>query len=415
MEKIEVREVFKVFGKNSTRACQLLMSGVPETEVAEKLKCVPAVIDASFSVASGELFVVMGLSGSGKSTVVRCINRLHKPTSGSVMIDGEEIMELEGKELRELRSRKVSMVFQNFALFPHRTILENTCWGLDVRQVPHSEAASKAKEALRLVGLEGWEESMPDQLSGGMKQRVGLARALATDTDILLMDEAFSALDPIIRSEMQDQLISLHENLEKTIIFITHDLNEAMHLGNRIAIMKGGRVEQVGTSEEILRNPATEYIASFVQTVDLSRILTAEAIMEVPVATILAREGPTAALKAMKERQVSALYVVGPNHRLYGTALDEEIIDAIDRGEYRLENILQTDVPVVDPETRVSDLFIPAAESILPLAVVRDGKLIGVIPRVNLLMALGKPVEVNNGSKDPDSCPVPGGGGDEGE
>jgi len=237
---------------------------------------------------------------------------------------------------------------------------------------------------------------VPEQLSGGMKQRVGLARALATDSDVLLMDEAFSALDPLIRSEMQEQLIDLQDKMHKTIVFITHDLNEAMYLGDRIAIMKSGRIDQVGTAEDILRHPATEYVAAFIQDVDRSRVLTAASIMEEPIAYILAREGPSAAIKAMRERQVSALFVVGPERRLYGTALDEEVIKAVRKGESTLDNIVHYDVPFVEPDTPISELLVTSAESHLPLPVVENGRLIGVIPRVKLLMALGETPSVNN-------------------
>ncbi|MFW6113295.1 MAG: quaternary amine ABC transporter ATP-binding protein [Actinomycetota bacterium] len=400
MNKIELRGVYKIFGKNPKKAYQMLNMGLSSEEVKEKLDVVLAVADVSFDVIEGEIFVVMGLSGSGKSTLVRSINRLYEPTAGTVMIDGIDVMKLEPKELRELRAMKVSMVFQHFALFPHRTVLENTGWGLEVKKEDKEKIEERSKEALGMVGLAGWENRTPDQLSGGMKQRVGLARALATDSDILLMDEAFSALDPLIRSEMQEQLIDLQDKVHKTIVFITHDLNEAMYLGDRIAIMKSGRIDQIGTAEDILRNPATEYVAAFIQDVDRSRVLTASSIMEEPIAMILDREGPSAAIKAMRERQVSALYVVGPGRRLYGTALDEDVIEAIKKGEHTLDNILHTDVPVVDPDTPVSDLLVNSAESSLPLPVVEDGRLIGVIPRVKLLMALCEaPTVVGNGER----------------
>lgn len=400
MNKIELRSVFKFFGKDDHQAYRLMKNGIEEQEIRERLDVVPAVIDVTFDVMEGEIFVVMGLSGSGKSTLVRSINRLYEPTGGTILIEGTDVTKLNHKELRELRANRISMVFQHFALFPHRSVLENTGWGLEIKKADKEDIVSRSRDALKMVGLEGWEDKKPEQLSGGMQQRVGLARALATDSDILLMDEAFSALDPLIRSEMQEQLIDLQQSIQKTIVFITHDLNEAMYLGDRIAIMKSGRIDQIGTAEEILRNPATEYVAAFIQDVDRSRVLTASSIMEEPIAIILAREGPSAAMKAMKERQVSALYVVGPGRTLKGTALDDDVIAAVKRGEHSLENIVHTDTPMIDPETPVSELFVPSAESKLPLPVVKDGKLIGVIPRVKLLMALGEPVEVNNHGKE---------------
>lgn len=239
-----------------------------------------AVIDASFEVEEGQIFVVMGLSGSGKSTLLRMLNGLLEPTSGRVVYDGDDITALKPRELREVRAKKISMVFQHFALFPHRSVLENAAYGLEVQGIPPEERERLATEALELAGLKGWETSWPDELSGGMQQRVGLARALATDADLLLMDESFSALDPLIRRDMQDQLLELQKTLKKTIVFITHDLNEAMRLGDRIAVMKDGRIVQIGTAEDILVRPATDYVASFIQDVDRSRVLTAGSIME---------------------------------------------------------------------------------------------------------------------------------------
>ena len=303
MSLVEVKNVYKVFGGKADEAVKMLEAGKSREEVAEATNTVPAVIDASFDIERGEIFVVMGLSGSGKSTLVRCLNLMHPPTSGSVKVDGRELQSLDAGELRALRAEKISMVFQHFGLFPHRTVLDNAAWGLEVRKVPDEERRKKAAEALELVGLGGWGDSYPGELSGGMQQRVGLARALATDADVLLMDEAFSALDPLIRSEMQEQLVGLQRDLEKTVIFITHDLNEAMFLGDRIAIMKDGRIVQIGTTEEILQDPADDYVRAFVQDVDRSRVLTAEAVMEEPVAKILRREGPKAALLEMKARQ----------------------------------------------------------------------------------------------------------------
>lgn len=391
MSAVEVRNVYKVFGAKADAAVEMLKAGKSRDEVAEATNTVPAVIDASFEIERGEIFVVMGLSGSGKSTLVRCLNLMHPPTSGSVLIDGQDLMSLTPAELREVRSEKISMVFQHFGLFPHRTVLDNAAWGLEVRKVPEAERRERAAEALGLVGLAGWESSYPGELSGGMQQRVGLARALATDADVLLMDEAFSALDPLIRSEMQEQLVSLQQDLRKTIIFITHDLNEAMFLGDRIAIMKDGRIVQLGTTEEILQAPADDYVRAFVQDVDRSRVLTASAVMEEPVAKILLREGPSAALREMRLRQTSGLMVVDERKRLVGAATDEDVVRMIRSGAKKLEHLITADeVAQVGPGTPLVDCLIPSAESRLPLAVVDDDrKLLGVIPRVTLLNALG--------------------------
>ncbi|GAQ56795.1 glycine betaine transport ATP-binding protein [Streptomyces acidiscabies] len=276
---LEADQIYKVFGRKPDAAVERLRKG----ETREDLRAdgaMPAVIDASFTVEPGSIFVVMGLSGSGKSTLLRMLNGLLEPTAGHVRFDGQDLTALDDRALREVRARKISMVFQHFALFPHRTVLDNAAYGLAVQGVPRPEREQRATEALKLCGLEGWESSWPDELSGGMQQRVGLARALATDADLLLMDESFSALDPLIRRDMQDQLLTLQQTLKKTIVFITHDLNEAMRLGDRIAVMRDGRIVQNGTAEDILLRPADDYVASFIQDVDRSRVLTASAVMD---------------------------------------------------------------------------------------------------------------------------------------
>jgi glycine betaine/proline transport system ATP-binding protein len=368
---------------------------VPAAIRAEKLNKVfgdtRAVIDVSFEVQTGEVFVVMGLSGSGKSTLLRMLNGLLTPTSGTVYVDGVQLTGLKPRQLREIRKQKISMVFQHFALLPHRTVLENAAYGLEIRQVPKAERRARAYEALEMVGLSGWEDHLPTQLSGGMRQRVGLARALATGTNILLMDEAFSALDPLIRREMQDQLLELQARLAKTIVFITHDLNEAMRLGDRIAMMRDGRIVQIGTAEEILRNPANEYVAQFVQDVDRSRVLTAAAVMEEPVAVLDANAGVQQALRVMRERQVASAFVVSGDRRLVGVVRDEAVAEAVRNGADSLHRLMNPrDVVTVRPDTLVTNLLTPSAQSPVPLAVVTDdGRLRGVIPRVSLLAALG--------------------------
>ncbi|MFF1450927.1 glycine betaine/L-proline ABC transporter ATP-binding protein [Streptomyces sp. NPDC058274] len=276
---LEAEHLYKVFGRRPDDAVERLRQGADREELRSE-GTTAAVIDASFTVAPGQIFVVMGLSGSGKSTLLRMLNGLLEPTAGQVRFDGQDLTGLSARALREVRSKKISMVFQHFALFPHRSVRENAAYGLEVQGVPSGERKRRAAEALELVGLAGWEKSWPDELSGGMQQRVGLARALATDADLLLMDESFSALDPLIRRDMQDQLIELQRKLKKTIVFITHDLNEAMRLGDRIAVMRDGRIVQEGTAEDILVRPANDYVASFTQDVDRTRVLTAESVMD---------------------------------------------------------------------------------------------------------------------------------------
>lgn len=281
--RLEAEHLFKVFGRRPDQAVERLRQKKADREELRADGVTAAVIDASFTVEPGEIFVVMGLSGSGKSTLLRMLNGLLEPTAGHVRFDGQDLTALSGRELRQVRSKKISMVFQHFALFPHRSVRDNAAYGLEVQGVPRAERARRADEALALCGLAGWEKSWPDELSGGMQQRVGLARALATDADLLLMDESFSALDPLIRRDMQDQLIELQKKLKKTIVFITHDLNEAMRLGDRIAMMRDGRIEQIGTAQDILIRPANDYVASFTQDVDRSRVLTAGSVMDTEV------------------------------------------------------------------------------------------------------------------------------------
>ncbi|MFB8080973.1 glycine betaine/L-proline ABC transporter ATP-binding protein [Streptomyces sp. NPDC056013] len=279
MSRLQADHLFKVFGRRPDEAVRRLAAGDADREELRAEGTTAAVVDAGFTVEPGQIFVVMGLSGSGKSTLLRMLNGLLEPTAGRVLFDGRDLTALSPRDLRTVRSTKISMVFQHFALFPHRNVLENAAYGLEVQGVPRAERETRATEALELCGLAGWEKSWPDELSGGMQQRVGLARALATDADLLLMDESFSALDPLIRRDMQDQLLVLQQRLKKTIVFITHDLNEAMRLGDRIAVMRDGRIVQLGTAEDILVRPADDYVASFIQDVDRSRVLTASAVM----------------------------------------------------------------------------------------------------------------------------------------
>ncbi|WP_371636814.1 glycine betaine/L-proline ABC transporter ATP-binding protein [Streptomyces zaomyceticus] len=279
MSRLQADHLYKVFGRRPDEAVRRLAVGDTDREELRAEGTTAAVVDAGFTVEPGQIFVVMGLSGSGKSTLLRMLNGLLEPTAGRVLFDGRDLTALSPRDLRAVRSSKISMVFQHFALFPHRNVLENAGYGLEVQGVPRAERETRAAEALELCGLAGWEKSWPDELSGGMQQRVGLARALATDADLLLMDESFSALDPLIRRDMQDQLLVLQQRLKKTIVFITHDLNEAMRLGDRIAVMRDGRIVQLGTAEDILVRPADDYVASFIQDVDRSRVLTASAVM----------------------------------------------------------------------------------------------------------------------------------------
>lgn len=397
MPVIEAVHAYKIFGKRPEKAVERMRDGATREELHAE-GTTAAVIDASFDVEEGEIYVVMGLSGSGKSTLIRMVNGLWEPTAGELTVYGEDIAKLNQAGLRKVRREKVSMVFQHFALFPHRTVGENAAYGLKVKGMNRSEREKRADEALRMVGLEGWGGSLPGQLSGGMRQRVGLARALAAQTKVLLMDEAFSALDPLIRREMQDQLVELQHQLGKTILFITHDLNEAMRLGDRIAMMRDGRIVQIGTAEEILNEPANDYVAQFVQDVDRTRVLTASSVMEPPVALVGAEAGPRAVHKLMREHQTSRLFVVNRDKTVRGAVNDKDVAEAVQNGQNTLDGVLQDSVVSVPEQTPVADLFAHFAQSQDALAVTDDqGRLIGVIARVTLLSALGRIAAIESG------------------
>ncbi|HZG83197.1 MAG TPA: glycine betaine/L-proline ABC transporter ATP-binding protein [Brevibacillus sp.] len=398
MPKIQVEKLTKVFGRQPQRALQALQQGKGKQEILKETGLTVGVNQASFEVQAGEIFVIMGLSGSGKSTLVRLLNRLIEPTDGHILIDGQDIVRMNTEELQEVRRKKLGMVFQKFALFPHRTVLENAAYGLEVQKVPKAEREKKAKESLALVGLAGWENSFPDQLSGGMQQRVGLARALANDPDVLLMDEAFSALDPLIRKDMQDELLELQSTMQKTIIFITHDLDEALKIGDRIALMKDGAVVQIGSPEEILTNPANEYVERFVEDVDRSKILSAEHVMK-RAETITLDKGPRVALQLMRERGVSTLYVVDKRKMLLGV-LTADAVNEAKNGNLTLEDVLRKDVPTVGPQTLLNELFDLVAFSNVPVAVTEEqGRLLGVIVKGSVLGGLAGKVNAQDPSQ----------------
>ena len=385
---IAARNLFKVFGRAPQTAVEKLRAGARRDELGDAGTA--AVIDASFDVEPGEIFVIMGLSGSGKSTIIRMLNGLHDATAGTVEVQGDPLTGVGAARLRALRRERIAMVFQHFALLPHRTVAANVAYPLEIRGVGKAERLAKAEEILSLVGLDGWGDKLPSALSGGMQQRVGIARALAADTDILLMDEAFSALDPLIRREMQEQLIELQRTLKKTIVFITHDLNEAMFLGDRIAVMRDGRIVQVGTPNDILTDPANDYVAQFVQDVDRARVLTAGGVMEPARSVVSASAGPRAALRIMRDLQTSTAFVVGPGRQLLGVVRDKDVLRLVRAGDHQLGSVITADLATVSPEAALVDLFESAVESALPVAVVDERtRLLGVVPRVTLLAAVG--------------------------
>jgi glycine betaine/proline transport system ATP-binding protein len=387
MPIIEVKELTKVFGHEPKRALSLLKQGYTKEQIFKETRMTIGVNRAAFAIEPGEIFVIMGLSGSGKSTLVRLLNRLIEPTSGQVLFGGKDILQMNAEELRQFRRKNIGMVFQKFALFPHRSILANVEYGLEVQGIDKKKRREIAMSALHMVGLEGHEDSRPDQLSGGMQQRVGLARGLANDPDILLMDEAFSALDPLIRKDMQSELLDLQTRMKKTIIFITHDLDEALRIGDRIALMKDGVIVQIGTPEEILIQPANKYVERFIEDVNLSKVLTAAHIMRKPE-TITLERGPRVALKLMVDSGVSSLYVTDKEKRLVGVITAEGASEALKENK-ELAQVMLRDIPVVAPETLLSELFDLMAGIHLPVAVVDEfSKLKGIIIKGAVLSAL---------------------------
>lgn len=404
MSKLRVENLTKIFGDNEKEALDLMNQGKTKEEILAATGATLGVNQATFDVKAGEIFVIMGLSGSGKSTLVRMLNRLIEPTNGNVFIDDANVSQMNKNDLRDIRRKKISMVFQNFGLFPHRTILENTEYGLEVQGVPKAERQEKAEQALDNAGLLPYKDQFPDQLSGGMQQRVGLARALANDPDILLMDEAFSALDPLIRRDMQDELIEMQKTLNKTIIFITHDLNESLRLGNRIAIMKDGEVVQVGTGEEILSNPANDYVKRFVEDIDRTKVYTAQHIMEEPTAVTTQLETPSEALRIMVDEGMSNILVVDKDEQLIGYVTREEVKSLLHQGHDDISSVVQSDVPEVESGALIDDLFDVIHDSETPIAVTSNkGELEGVIVRSNVIGAMTTDTQydvINNNEDD---------------
>ncbi len=392
--KIRIENLTKIFGSRSREkeALKMLESGVSKDDILEKTGCGVGVNNATFEVAEGEIVVVMGLSGSGKSTLIRCVNRLIRPTAGKIYIDDVEVTGLNDQDLRELRLTKMAMVFQNFALLPHRTVCRNVEYGLEIRGIEANSRRESAMRSIEQVGLKGWEDYYPHSLSGGMQQRVGLARALALDPDILLMDEAFSALDPLIRSDMQDELISLQERMRKTILFVSHDLDEAIKIGDRIVLMKDGVIVQMGTAEQILTNPADDYVARFVENVDITKVLTAETVMvKVKAVAYIDSQGPKTALRTMQKERLSQLFVLNRRHEVVGLINADEAAEAVKRGEDSLATFMKKDFTSVLPDTAAAELIPLMSDLPYPLPVINsEGRLKGVIIRGALLAALAE-------------------------
>ncbi|RAJ82079.1 glycine betaine/proline transport system ATP-binding protein [Chitinophaga dinghuensis] len=387
--KLKIENITLIFGRDREKALNMLHEGASKAEILAETGCTVGVKEASFDIQPGEFFVIMGLSGSGKSSLLRCLNRLIEPTSGNIFLNDTNITTLNDKELQQIRRKEISMVFQQFGLLPHRTVMENVAFGLELQGVPVAERNEKAAKVIELVGLKGYEQQLPSGLSGGMQQRVGLARALANDPEVLLMDEAFSALDPLIRTQMQDELMDLQEKMHKTIVFITHDLDEAIRLGDRIAIMKDGEVIQVGTPEEILTTPATEYVSSFVEKVDRKAVITASSLMDTkPVTAIFRKDGPEGSLRKMRSTGLNILPAVTIDKHFLGFVYLHEVLEVKRRGDKTIEAVIHREVPVAYPDTTVEQMLPFIAETDKPVAVVHPetNKLLGLISQTALII-----------------------------
>ncbi|MCZ0927956.1 glycine betaine/L-proline ABC transporter ATP-binding protein [Halomonas janggokensis] len=389
--KIQVRGVSKVFGKNPKSALKLRDQGLKRPEILEKTGQTLGLSDISFDVYEGELLVIMGLSGSGKSTLIRCLNRLIDTSEGDIVIDDEHIPTLSEKALLECRRRHFSMVFQNFALFPHKTVLQNAQFGLEIRGIAPAERDQKARESLTQVGLDGWEDAYPNQLSGGMQQRVGLARALANDASVLLMDEAFSALDPLIRKDMQQELLQLQSRMQKTTVFITHDLDEALNIGDRIVLLKDGEVVQIGTPEDILTKPADDYVRRFIEGVDRSRILTAESAMRPVRSTSRESDGPRTALRRMRDHSLDSIYVTDRDRKLLGLLEADAASRAIEAGADTINDYITQDFRKVTTDEPLHNLFAMFNDKSFPIAVIDEQqRLLGVVVKGAVLDELAR-------------------------
>lgn len=388
--KIKIENLIKIYGEKPQYALKLFREGRGREEILSATGNVLGIADVSMTIQKGELFVVMGLSGSGKSTLVRCINRLIPPTSGHIYIDSEDVAHVDRDRIREVRRTKIAMVFQRFGLFPHQTVAQNVAYGLKVRGLSKTEQRQKALEVLEVVGLAQWADYLPSSLSGGMQQRVGLARALATDAEILLMDEAFSALDPLIRREMQDELLRLQSELHKTIVFISHDIQEALKLGDRVAVMKDGYIVQTGTPEELLTHPADDYIRAFTQDVNRAQVLKTGSITKQTIPVILGQDSVKAAWEQMQQHELRQMYVVNRGAKPVGIVRRSSLEQAMEEGCDDISQVMERDFPQVSATTSLEEIFHLYRKN-LPIAVTnQEGKFKGVVEQSDVLASIGR-------------------------
>lgn len=384
---LSVKNLTKLYGLNKNEAVKMLKAGAEKNEVFKKTGVTSAIWDMSFDVKQGEIFVIIGLSGSGKSTVIRCLNRLHNPTSGTILFGGKDIGKFSQKELTDFRRNKISMVFQNFGLMSHRDVISNIEYGLEIKGISKEEREKKAMEVLKMVGLEGLEHANINSLSGGMKQRVGIARALANDPEILLMDEPFSALDPLVRSDMQFELLSIQKKLKKTIIFITHDINEAFKLGDKVAIMKDSRLIQLDTPENMSANPADDYVRQFIDSADKTKVISVKQIMFNPSCIIRLKEGAGIAIREMKSNRVSSAYVIDNHMKFLGIITIDNALKCRNENGF-LSDYIFNEIPTTSSDALINDILPIAANTKFPIAVIDNGELMGIVSKASILSTL---------------------------
>lgn len=384
---LSVKNLTKLYGLNKNEALKMLKAGAEKNEVFKKTGVTSAIWDMSFDVKQGEIFVIIGLSGSGKSTVIRCLNRLHNPTSGTILFDSKDIGKFSQKELTDFRRNKISMVFQNFGLMSHRDVISNIEYGLEIKGISKEEREKKAMEVLKMVGLEGLEHANINSLSGGMKQRVGIARALANDPEILLMDEPFSALDPLVRSDMQFELLSIQKKLKKTIIFITHDINEAFKLGDKVAIMKDSRLIQLDTPENMSANPADDYVRQFIDSADKTKVISVKQIMFNPSCIIRLKEGAGIAIREMKSNRVSSAYVIDNHMKFLGIITIDNALKCRNENGF-LSDYIFNEIPTTSSDALINDILPIAANTKFPIAVIDNGELMGIVSKASILSTL---------------------------
>lgn len=385
---LSVKNLYKIYGPDKSRAVKMKQAGSDKNMIYKKTGSTIALWDISLDIKKGEIFVIIGLSGSGKSTLVRCFNMLNKPTKGEILYEGNNINKFNKKELNEYRRNKISMVFQNFGLMSHRDVIGNVEYGLEVKGVPKEERLKKAKEMISMVGLNGYDNEPISSLSGGMKQRVGIARALANDPEILLMDEPFSALDPLVRKDMQFELLQIQKKLDKTIIFITHDINEAFKLGDKVAIMKDGELIQVATPEEMSSDPATDYVKQFIDSADKTQVIHVENVMSTPNSIVRLKDSPSYAVNMMKSNKVSSAYVVTDKMKLQGIITIDDAIRA-NKEKLTITDVLIKEIATTTPETLLNDILMLAAETKYPIAVINeDESLKGIVTKADVLSSI---------------------------